>query len=286
MKNLILDFAKSDDHIRAVVMNGSRVNPNAKRDIFQDFDIICFVTDVDPYRNNQEIIDYFGEILTMQLPEENVYPEADGDGHYCYLMQFADGNRLDLSFSPLDKIPECLKDSLTKVLLDKDNNLPELPPPSEESYIRECPINRVYSDVCNEFLFGLGSHIPKTLWREELPLLMFYMDIVLRKPLKLMLEWYIGIQTNYTKSMGKEGKYLQTYLEPEVWEEFRKTYGEYDSKYKNIWNALTIMHTLFRKVGKKVAVHYDFNFPEEEYKRVVDYLNHVRGLSKSAKTIY
>ena len=37
---LILNTAKSDDRIRAVIMNGSRTNPNAPRDIFQDFDIL------------------------------------------------------------------------------------------------------------------------------------------------------------------------------------------------------------------------------------------------------
>lgn len=38
--DLILNTAQADERIRAVVMNGSRVNPNAPRDPFQDYDVI------------------------------------------------------------------------------------------------------------------------------------------------------------------------------------------------------------------------------------------------------
>ena len=34
MMNLILGTAQADERIRAVILNGSRANPNVKRDIF------------------------------------------------------------------------------------------------------------------------------------------------------------------------------------------------------------------------------------------------------------
>ena len=37
MYTMIIDTAKADDRILAVYMNGSRVNPEAERDIFQDY---------------------------------------------------------------------------------------------------------------------------------------------------------------------------------------------------------------------------------------------------------
>ena len=43
IKNLILDFAKQDDRIRAVLLNGSRANSNINPDQFQDFDIVFIV---------------------------------------------------------------------------------------------------------------------------------------------------------------------------------------------------------------------------------------------------
>ena len=53
MFDLILNVARNDDDIRAVIMNGSRVNPNVKKDPFQDFDIVYFVRDVEPYKGNK-----------------------------------------------------------------------------------------------------------------------------------------------------------------------------------------------------------------------------------------
>jgi aminoglycoside 6-adenylyltransferase len=46
MIDLILNFARDSDAVRAVVMNGSRVNPNAKGDPFQDYDVVYFVRSV------------------------------------------------------------------------------------------------------------------------------------------------------------------------------------------------------------------------------------------------
>ena len=43
MMDLILGVAKKDERIRAVYMNGSRTNPNAARDILQDYDIVYVV---------------------------------------------------------------------------------------------------------------------------------------------------------------------------------------------------------------------------------------------------
>src|SRR5262245_50330188 len=101
MLGLILDTARHDERIRAVIMNGSRANPNVTQDIFQDFDIVYIVTDVDPFKNNQEWIKRFGEIMIMQMPEAMQDPPPSHDGGFAYLMQFTDGNRIDLGVYPL-----------------------------------------------------------------------------------------------------------------------------------------------------------------------------------------
>ena len=43
MYELIMNIAKADDRVAAVYMNGSRTNPNAPKDIFQDYDIVYVV---------------------------------------------------------------------------------------------------------------------------------------------------------------------------------------------------------------------------------------------------
>ena len=39
MMHLILQVAKDDERVRAVYLNGSRTNPNAPKDRFQDYDV-------------------------------------------------------------------------------------------------------------------------------------------------------------------------------------------------------------------------------------------------------
>jgi hypothetical protein len=47
--DLILDVAKADQRIRAVYMNGSRANPNIKKDKYQDYDIVYVVTETESF---------------------------------------------------------------------------------------------------------------------------------------------------------------------------------------------------------------------------------------------
>ena len=284
MIDLIIGFAQKDNRIRGVLMNGSRVNPSITKDIFQDYDIINLVTDVEPFKDENYILSHFGETIIIQKPEDKIYPPPVGDGRYNYNMQFVDGNRIDLSFFNINRIDELTKDSLTKVLLDKDHIIPNLPDPNESSYLIKEPTEKLFNDCCDEFIFGLGSHIPKTIWRKELTLLKVYIDVVLRKPLIKMLELYIGIKTGFKKTIGKEGKYLQKYLEPEIWREFEQTYD--DSNYDNIWNSLFVFYKLFNKTAKSVAQEYGFQFPEEAGKRALEFLKHIKQLPEDAKTIY
>lgn len=120
MLALILGFARADDRIRAVVMNGSRVNPNAEKDIFQDYDIVFFVTNVVPFREETRVVPYFGVPLLVEKVEDQVYRPGIRDGGYTYNVQFTDGNRIDMAFLPVEMLDTRTFDSLTLVLLDKD----------------------------------------------------------------------------------------------------------------------------------------------------------------------
>ena len=49
MLDLILSIARRDERVRAVIMNGSRVNPNVPKDFFQDYDVIYLVTEKESF---------------------------------------------------------------------------------------------------------------------------------------------------------------------------------------------------------------------------------------------
>lgn len=73
--DLILDVAQSDERIRAVLLVGSRANPEVPKDIYQDYDITFFMEDITPYYNNPAWVEAcFGKPLMMQKPETIIKP--------------------------------------------------------------------------------------------------------------------------------------------------------------------------------------------------------------------
>ena len=68
--DLVLTFARENEHIRMVGMEGSRVNKNIPVDSFQDFDITYFVDDIGAFTENDSWLSFFGDIVMMQKPED------------------------------------------------------------------------------------------------------------------------------------------------------------------------------------------------------------------------
>lgn len=283
MLDLILSTAREDERIRAVVLNGSRANPNAPRDPFQDFDIVYFVTDVAPYRHAFEWIRRFGEMMILQMPEDMADPPPQQTGSFCYLMQFADGNRIDLGIDPLDHIPEIIADSQSIVLLDKDGIIPPLPPASNCDYLPKPPTAKAFADCCNEF-WWVAPYVAKGLWRQEILNAKYMRDVYVRDQLTKMLAWTIGLKTNFTGDPGKHGKYVKRHLEPDKWELLLKTYSGAD--YDATWEALFATCTLFRQLALEVAAAFALEYPHGDDARVSAHLEHVRRLPLDAKEIY
>ena len=112
----------------------------------------------------------------------------------------------------------------------------------------------------------------------------FYIEVVLREPLIMMLEWEIGTRTGFDKSIGKAGKHLRKYLEPEVWAEIQQTYA--DADYDNTWESLFAFHRLFKRSAEFVGQEYGFRFPAEDVKKALAFLEHVRHLPEDAQSIF
>ena len=69
MFTLFEKIAHSSDKIRVMTLEGSRVNSNVVPDIWQDYDITFLVTDVDGFKQSDEWLKVFGDIVFMQKPE-------------------------------------------------------------------------------------------------------------------------------------------------------------------------------------------------------------------------
>ncbi|MBE0686663.1 MAG: aminoglycoside 6-adenylyltransferase [Anaerolineaceae bacterium] len=273
----ILDFANQDENIRAVIMNGSRVNPNANQDIFCDYDVGCFVHDLEIFVQDKSWIPYFGDLVIMQFNRNDDFPE----NAFVFLMQFSDGVRIDLSFAKMNMINTANEDSLTVVLLDKDQCLPPIQPPNESSYITKKPNQADYDLMVNEF-WWVSTYVVKSLWRNETVTAKYLFEVIVRDCLNKMVTWYIALKYDWQINVGKMGKKFGKLLPPDLWRELLKTYPGTDEA--EIWQALFAAGILMRKVSIPVAENLGYAYHYQEDDLVTAYLQHVMNMPKDAQS--
>lgn len=273
----ILNFAKSDENVRAVLLEGSRANPNGKVDEISDYDIAFVTRSNTPYLNKSwfdAFASKFGKVAISQTPDDSeLFDNAHNPKeHYAYLTLFESGLRLDMTFETMDFINTINLDSATIVLLDKDNKFPNVIS-SDSDFLIKSPTETKFKACQNEFWWCL-QNVGKGIVRDELTYAMRMFDIV-HMELEKMVEWYIGLQNNFEVSTGKFGRYFKDYLSEDLYEMYKETYS--DSNYENLWNAVFKSCELFRVLAKEVAVKLGFKYNQSEDDGITKYLELLRS---------
>jgi aminoglycoside 6-adenylyltransferase len=278
--NLLIDLAKNDDRIRAVLMNGSRANPNISPDEHQDFDIVFIVCSLKEFTNDHNWINVFGDIIISQLPDEMSFGAMDHDG-FTYLMILEDGNRVDLTLFPIDKVTNNYwPDSLTVCLLDKDNLFGFLPPPNDSQYYIKKPSAKELRDVCNEF-WWVSTYVAKGLLRNEITYAREMLDTIVRPMFMKVIEWKIGSENDFSVSFGKGARFMRNYVSDDYYNRVLQTYP--DSELMNNWKALFIMTELFKETSTEVATAIDFPINIIEQQNVMRYLKRLYDQANSQR---
>lgn len=284
MYGLLMDIAKADDRILAVYMNGSRTNPNVPKDIFQDYDIVYVVQETKSFIEDKDWIHKFGKILYMQYPDESPDDPGDKENHYGWLMQFEDGVRIDLTVQTIQYAREHIHDDkLCRILMDKENILPEVPESTDEDYYVKKPSEAQFQACTNEF-WWCSNNIAKGLWREEMPYVQDMTNFVVRKQLEKMLSWKAGIRTDFHVSVGKSAKYLYRWLDADEYRNYVSTY--FGGEINEAWDAVFLMCDLFDHTSEYVAEKLGYTYHTDEAAGARGFLEHVRKLPEDAEEIY
>ncbi|MBM7716220.1 hypothetical protein JOC94_003240 [Bacillus thermophilus] len=175
------------------------------------------------------------------------------------------------------------KSKLTLPLLDKDHLLPAIPYPTDIDYHVKKPSQGEYDSYTNNFWWCL-QNVAKGIWRDELPYAKHMFEYTIRESLDKMVTWWIGTQEDFQVSTGKFGTYFKIYLPESYWEMYQKTYA--DSEYTNMWESIFVTCELFRILSKDVAKHFQFTYPMNDDRNMIQYLKHVRDLPSDAKEIF
>lgn len=272
MMSLIMEKAQMDDRVRAVYMNGSRINPEAVQDKYSDFDIVYIVRDIRTFTGDSNWIEYFGEILIIQKPTDWYSHPYDygGAGSFSYLMQFKDGNRIDLTLIDETNIESAIKDTdPRKILLNKDGIEGLLDIPAKDFYHIEKPGEKEFSDCCNEF-FWVSLYVAKGICREELMYSRIFMEHTVMDMLLKMLSWSLGIDHDFSLCIGKNYRYLKNYLSPEDMDILKGFLSK--GEFQDMWDKLIKMLAYFKELSGKVACALKFAYDSRQAEQVRDYI--------------
>ena len=141
MYDIIIRTAESDDRVLAAYLKGSRANPNAHKDICQDFDIMYVVKETESFRTDLSWMEPFGKVILKREQDdafgygERFKIQDHYDETYSWLLLFEDGNRIDIGVETLEAVQKgSNRNKLFVPLLDKTGCLPQLPPPTDEEF--------------------------------------------------------------------------------------------------------------------------------------------------------
>ncbi len=272
MMDLIMNKAIEDERIRAVAMDGSRANKNALHDQYSDYDIVYFVTDVRDFTKDKSWINYFGDILIVQYPEDWYKHHYDYNSHdtFPYLIQFADGNRIDLTMVDIRNIAGEKDNNEPRIVLLNKDNFKELKPiVDEKAFYLKPPTEMEFYNTCNEFRW-ISLYVAKGICRDEFYYARYAYDMLIMEMFMKMINWKIGIEHGFDITTGYFNKYLKRFLTAD---EMKRVHGIFpNGEYEDMWDKLFIIYDYFHELEALVGRHFNFSYDSIEAKRVREFL--------------
>ncbi|MCY7096795.1 aminoglycoside 6-adenylyltransferase [Streptococcus oralis] len=258
MLRLILQTAKSLK-VEAVAMSGSRTNPKAPKDEFQDYDVVYVVDDLDNLTSDLAWLDQFG---TRIIEQHNVL-----GNRRLYLMLFEDGNRIDLTLCPKDHIQEWVDSEAGFTVLVDEKGLFESYSPSPLRFWMSPASQTDFEKVCNEF-WWVSAYVVKGIYRNQLIYAIDHLYGICQQELLRILAWQVA-SDNGTVDIGKNYKYLFQYLPAEKEKEFSNLLDF--SSVEKITQSLFSTMNLFHREAQILAQKMGFDYDKEVAEKMIQY---------------
>ncbi len=268
-------WAAKTPSIRAAILTSSRVVPESVVDPLSDYDIELYVSDLKPFQMNDDWLQAFGSIMARWplTPSSTLHKEW-----ITRLVLFSDGVRIDFQITDQTSIANDTYDDGYRVLVDKDGLTKHLPPPSYSGLSVKKPSQLDYETCVNDFWWD-STYVAKYLWRDELYIAKNMLDNIIRfEYLQKMIEWYIGVEQNWSVNTGWCGRRFKRYLEPTLWNELESTYA--GPNIADNWNAFFCTVDLFRKLAKNVGAALNYPYPDSTDRDITGYNRQIQSLPR------
>lgn len=258
MFDVILQTAKVLQ-VEAVAMSGSRTNPKAPKDEFQDYDVVYVVDDIDNQTSDLSWLDQFG---TRIIEQHNVLCNRR-----LYLMLFEDGNRIDLTLCPKEHIKEWVDSEAGFTVLEDKKGLFESYSPSPDRFLTSPPNKMDFEKTCNEF-WWVSAYVVKGICRKQVIYATDHLYGICQQELLKILAWQVASDRG-TVDIGKNYKYLFNYLPIEKEKEFSALLDF--SSIEKITQSLLATIQLFHQEAQSLAQKMRFKYEKEVAEKIIEY---------------
>lgn len=279
--NKILEWAKSNEEIRVMLLTSSLANPNAPVDAFSDIDVEFVVKDLPSFLQDDSWLATFGGIVGVVVENEDAF----GGIHAMRMVVYEDYSKVDFKLWSAPKfLDEAAKPELPedwdvgyKVMMDKDGLTTGMLPPTYSVTLIKKPSDEVFQVKMLDYWWDM-MYVAKCLWRDELFYLRYMTDEVMRNNLQTVLEWYIGMQHNWEITTNKKGRLFKKYLPPEMWQKVEATFAGADME--DNWRALFAYVELGSEIGPVIAAQLGYAYPLALEKKIRTYLEQVKVMPR------
>ena len=258
MFDVILQTAKLLQ-VDAVAMSGSRTNPKAPKDEFQDYDVVYLVENFEELISDLSWLDKFGKRI---IEQHNVL-----DHRHLYLMLFEDGNRIDLTLCPKEHIQEWVDTEAGFKVLKDNKGLFEAYQSNRKRYWTTLSTEEEFAASCNEF-WWVSAYVVKGICRKQVIYATDHLYGICQQELLKVLAWQVASDRGKV-DIGKNYKYLFNYLPAEKKKEFSNLL-DFSSLDKIIQSLLATMQ-IFQQEAQSLAQKMGFEYDREVAEKMIQY---------------
>ena len=254
MLDLILQTAKTLQ-VKAVSMSGSRTNPKAPKDEFQDYDVVYVVDDLDNLTSDLSWLDQFGKRIIEQ--------EVTLAHRRLYLMLFEDGNRIDLTLCPKEYIQEWVDSEAGFTVLEDPEHLFEPYSQNLERFWMSPASETDFKNSCNEF-WWVSAYVVKGICRNQTIYATDHLYGICQQELLKILAWQVASDRGKV-DIGKNYKYLFNYLPAEKENEFSSLldFSNSDKITQSLFDTMQLFHQEAQRLAQKLGFDYDKEVAEK-----------------------
>ncbi|HEO3871406.1 TPA: aminoglycoside 6-adenylyltransferase [Streptococcus agalactiae] len=265
--NLVLNIANRDKRIEAVLLNGSRANPNVPKDDFQDYDIVFVTNFIEDIISDTYYHKKFGDILIMQKPNE--FRNKMEYNCFAYLMQFQDLTRIDLRLIKPEFLEDYLDDAFSKVLLDKKNKYLdynfERSALYETKQLSEDEINKILNEI-----YWVSTYVVKGIARNDIICSEFMISNPIKNAFIKLLKQKILIEKELDSlSFGKLDKDILQYITDK--DQLLKIFS--NKSLKDIESNLRFLLDETNQMAKYISINRKLNLNQGEYQSAMKFMN-------------